>query len=97
MVVLNYYYYLILMDKKIYDQVAKELNIPNEVVEYAYKQFWFYIKNSIENLPLKEDLTIEQLMELRTNFNIPSLGKLYCLPNKILKMKENYDRTYKQR
>ena len=40
------------------------------------------IKTTIEALPLKEDLTEEEFSKLRTNFNIPSLGKLSCTLNK---------------
>ena len=64
------------------DNLARELNLPKEVIKQVYKSYWVFIKNHINNLPLKEELTKEQFNKLRTNFNIPYLGKLYC----------NYDR-----
>lgn len=59
-------------------QVSKELNISEEVVGEAYKSFFTFIRESISNLPLKEDLSEEEFNKLRTNFNIPALGKLHC-------------------
>ena len=59
-------------------KVSEDLGISKHVVESAYKSFWEYIRNSIQELPLKEDLTEEEFNKLKTNFNIPSLGKLYC-------------------
>lgn len=58
--------------------VANEVNLPYEVVNYAYKSYWEFIKNTIQELPLKSDITEEEFNKLRTNFNIPSLGKLNC-------------------
>nr|DAY45786.1 MAG TPA: DNA-binding protein [Crassvirales sp.] len=58
-------------------KVSKEVNLPETVVNNTYRAFWFYIKSHIESLPLKENLTEEEFLKLRTNFNLPSLGKLY--------------------
>ena len=63
------------MKKNIILSVSKNLGISPDVVEKAYKAYWVYIKTTIEALPLKEDLTEEKFLKLRTNFNIPSLGK----------------------
>ena len=59
------------------EEVSKNLNIPKEVVGAAYMSFWEYIRESIQSLPLKEDLTEEDFSKLKCNFNIPSIGKLY--------------------
>ena len=66
----------------LYKQVSNEMNIPIEVVELAYKSYWKFIRKTIQELPLKEDLSEEEFANLKTNFNIVSLGKLSC----------NYDR-----
>lgn len=60
------------------DQVANKLNIPVEVVKEAYESYWRYIRCTISELPLKEDLSEDEFNKLRTNFNIPSIGKLAC-------------------
>lgn len=72
----------------IVSELSKELDIPEEVVSYAYKSFYKFIRESIKQLPLKEDLTEEQFNELRTNFNIPALGKLHCTYDRYLGIKE---------
>mgnify|MGYP000488904576 FL=1 len=64
------------MKKDIILSVSKDLGISPDVVEKVYRAYWLYIKTTIEALPLKEDLTEEEFSKLRTNFNIPSLGKL---------------------
>lgn len=59
-------------------QVAKELNIPEEVVKAAYIASWKFIRETIRDIPLKTDMTEEEFSNYRTNFNLPSLGKFYC-------------------
>lgn len=76
---------------EIFEQVAKDLNIPlNEVVK-AYKSYWQFIRETIKPLPLKGDLTEEEFSKLRTNFNIPSLGKMYCTYEGIMNMKKYFE------
>lgn len=58
--------------------VAKELNIPEEVVRAAYISSWEFIKSIIREIPLKTDMTEEEFSKYKTNFNLPSLGKFYC-------------------
>ena len=71
------------MNKEIYNKVAKELSLPPKVIEEAYRSFWRFIKSKISELPLEEITTKEEFDNLRTNFNIPSLGKLSCTYEKI--------------
>ena len=71
-------------------KVSRELNLPKEVVDKAYKAYWLFIKNHIQSLPLKENLNEEDFAKLRTNFNIPSLGKLNCTYDRMLGMKKRY-------
>ena len=96
MVILNYYFYLLLRMKELYNKVAKEMNIPVEVVEFAYKSYWKFIRKTIQELPLKEDLSEEEFAKLKTNFNIVSLGKLSCNYDryKRLKLREKYKNEY---
>ena len=71
--------------------VSKELSIPVEVVERAYKSYWEFIKSTIQDLPLKEDLDEEEFSKLRTNFNIPSLGKLVCTFDRMKGVKKRFN------
>lgn len=69
-------------------KVSKELNIPIEVVDTAYKSYWVFIKKTIQSLPLKDDINEEEFAKLRTNFNIPSLGKLNCTFDRMMGVKK---------
>lgn len=64
--------------QEIIHKVSEDTGISVEVVDKAYKAFWSYIRNSVQELPLKEELTETEFLSLRPNFNIPSLGKLTC-------------------
>jgi hypothetical protein len=77
--------------KNLYKKVAEEMNIPVEVVEFAYKSYWKFIKDTIQELPLKEDLSEEEFAKLRTNFNIVSLGKLTCTYDRYKKKKKQLE------
>lgn len=71
-------------------QLSKELNLPPRVVDKVYKSYWKFIRDSIQGLPLKEDISEEEFQKLRTNFNIPSLGKLSCTYDGVKRVKERY-------
>lgn len=71
-------------------KVSKELGLPKEVVNKTYKAYWLFIKHHIQSLPLKENLNEGGFTELKTNFNIPSLGKLNCTYDRMLGIKKRY-------
>lgn len=77
--------------KDIITEVSKELDLPRKVVDKTYKAFWLYINKSIQQLPLKEDLSEEKFKELQTNFNVPSIGKLTCTYTRMLNMKKRFE------
>lgn len=82
---------------EIINQVSKELDIPVEVVDKAYRSSFEFIKNKIQSLPLKEDINEEEFSKLRTNFNIPSLGKLVCTFDRMVGVKKRFDYIKKLR
>ena len=71
-------------------QVSKELNLPFRVVDKAYRSYWKFIRDTIQELPLKEDISEEEFQQLRTNFNIPSLGKLSWTYDRVKRVKKRY-------
>lgn len=79
------------------DQVANKLNIPVEVVKEAYESYWGYIRCTISELPLKEDLSEDEFNKLRVNFNIPSLGKLAITWDRYKAIKSRYKYALKLR
>lgn len=75
----------------IYLKISQELDIPVEVVESAYIHSWKFIKEKIEELPLREELTEEQFNNLKLNFNLPSLGKLYLTYDKWVGVNKRFE------
>ena len=71
-------------------KVSQETDIPLEVVDTAYKSYWKFIKQTIQSLPLKDDISEEDFTKLRTNFNIPSLGKLTCTFDRMMGVKKRF-------
>lgn len=81
--------------KDIITKISEQVDLPEDTIHKVYKLYWNYIKHCIQNLPLKEDLNESEFKELRTNFNIPSLGKLTCTYNRYLKVKEKFKYIHK--
>ena len=71
-------------------KVSQEMGLPPEVVDTAYKSYWKFIKQTIQSLPLKDDISEEDFTKLRTNFNIPSLGKLTCTFDRVVGVKKRF-------
>lgn len=40
-------------------RISKELDLPIKVVDKTYKYYWKFIRDTIQSLPLKEDLSEE--------------------------------------
>lgn len=76
--------------EQIINTVARELQLPTELVNNTYKAYWQFIKQSVQELPLKDDLNDEEFSKLNTNFNIPSLGKLCCTIDKYKGVKKKF-------
>ena len=72
-------------------KVSQEMGLPPEVVDTAYKSYWKFIKQTIQSLPLKDDISEEDFTKLRTNFNVPSLGKLYVTWNRLIGCKKRFE------
>ena len=81
--------------QEVIEKVSIEKGLPKEVVLVAYRSYWEFIKKTIQELNLKEDITEEEFNQLRTNFNIPSIGKLYITWDKLIKVKKR--RLYLQK
>ena len=81
--------------QSIIEQVSTKHNLPKEVVLVAYRSYWEFIKKTIQELDLRDDMTEEEFNKLRTNFNIPSIGKLYITWDKLSNVKKR--RLYLQK
>lgn len=85
--------------KEILHKVSEDTGVDIEVVNKIYKSFWLYIKDSVQKLPLKEELTETEFLALKPNFNIPSLGKLTCTYDRYkgIKKKFNYIKLFREK
>lgn len=77
------------VDDKI-KEVSVTLNIPFEVAKKAYYSVWEFIKGKMASLPLKEEISEEEFKQLKTSFNIPSIGKLACTYDRYKSMHTYY-------
>ena len=75
--------------KQIIKQVAKELDLPEDLVRNTYKSYWKVIRQIIEsnNIKYSKDsiLTAKEFNSKQMNINIPSIGKLNCTYDKYQK------------
>ena len=72
-------------------KVSTELNLPEDLVRKTYSEYWSYIRNTIEDLPLKNNLTQTDFAELRTNINVPSLGEINCTYERYIGSKKRFN------
>lgn len=73
--------------KEIIVEISVRLNLPKGLVDKTYRAYWRAVREHIESLPLKEDLTDEEFLKLQPNVNIPSIGKLYVTLERYKAMK----------
>ena len=78
------------MKKEIILDVSRNLDISPDVIEKVYKAYWSFIKETIQALPLKDNLSEEEFSTLKTNFNVPSLGKLACTLDRYTRVKKRF-------
>ena len=75
--------------KQIIKQVAKELDLPEDLVRNTYKSYWKVIKQIIERNNIKSNdnliFTSDEFNNNVININVPSIGKLNCTYDKYLK------------
>lgn len=83
--------------KEIINKVSGDTNIPPDTVDKIYKAYWRYIRDTIQTLSLKDNLSEEEFSKLKPNFNIPSLGKLTCTYKRYLGVKERFNHIKKLR
>ena len=57
---------------------SEKLNISDDVIEIAYREYWNWVKDTLENVPVNEDMTEEEFTKMQTSINVPSLGKFYA-------------------
>lgn len=75
--------------QSIIDTLAEEMNIPKEVVTIVYRSQWEFIRNTLKTYPKFNNIdTEEEFNNYRTNFNIPSIGKIFTTWDKVQQKKK---------
>lgn len=64
-------------------KVAKDLNLPKEVVTVAYRSYFQMVKNVYKNIPFDTINSEEDLEKHRISVNMPFLGKFYTNYNRV--------------
>ena len=73
------------------EEIADKYGIDVEIVMEIIKSPYDFIQKKTKELDFKNDLTREEFDKMKTNFNIPGIGKLYAsfyLYNEIQKKKK---------
>ena len=55
---------------EIVKKVSEQTGIPKEIVDRTYRAYWKVIRKHITSLPLKEDLTDEEFMQIFFNDDV---------------------------
>jgi len=74
----------------IVSRVADSMGLSKKLVDRTYKAYWKAVKEYITTLPLKQDLSDEEFLQLRPNVNIPSIGKLYVTLDRYKTIKKKH-------
>jgi len=77
--------------KDIISKVSVDIGLSETMVDKIYKAYWRAVKEHIESLPLKRELTDEEFLSLQPNVNIPSIGKLYITLKRYRNKKKQYE------
>lgn len=72
-------------------ELAEKYNVDVDVIKKIIASPYNFIQHKTKELDFKDGLTREEFDKMKTNFNIPGLGKLYAsfyLYNEIQKKKK---------
>ena len=83
-------------DKIKIEKISQEMSIPKEVVIKAIESQYEFIRKKTKELYFDPNLTREEFDEMKTNFNIPCIGKLYASFYMYRKMNENARKRNKE-
>lgn len=78
---------------EIISKVAESTGLSYKLVDRTYKAYWRAVREYVSSLPLTDDLTDEELVKVRPNVNVPSLGKLYVAPDRYRRLKFHFAKT----
>ena len=83
-------------DKIKIEKISEEMSIPKEVVIKVIESQYEFIRKKTKELHFDPNLTREEFDAMKTNFNIPCIGKLYASFYMYRKMNENARKRKKE-
>lgn len=69
--------------EEVITKVAKDLNLPKEVVNVAYRSYFHMVRKVFREFPFDEINSEEDLNNHKISINMPFLGKFYTDFNRI--------------
>lgn len=75
------------MDNDLIKRVSENLSIDESIVKEVYNSYWLFIRETIKSLNLEHVNSIEGM---KTNFNIPSIGKLNLTEERLEGLRKRY-------
>ena len=73
-------------------RVADSMGLSKKLVDRTYKSYWKVVREHIVALPLKQNLSDEEFLQLRPNVNIPSIGKLFVTLDRYRAIKRHFEK-----
>lgn len=80
-----------MMYEDIISDAAHHLGYPKKFVDKVYRAYWRSVREYVSSLPLKQDLSDEEFLQLRPNVNVPSIGKLHVTLERYHGMKKRIE------
>lgn len=72
-------------------EVSKEFELPDDVIEVAYREYWNWVKDTLEKVPVNEPMSEEDFNNMQTSINVPSLGKFYATYSRCQFLNDKYN------
>lgn len=69
-------------------EVAQELGIEPKQAVQAYRRYWLWVKDTVEEMPLAST-SEEDFPNIRSSINIPNLGKIHASYNRVQRINKS--------
>lgn len=82
--------------KMLIHSIGLKYNLQDEVIRKIIASPYKFAKEKIKSLEINDDITEEEYNKLKTNFNFPSIGKLYSSFEVFVKYKKIKEKRWKK-
>lgn len=73
------------IQRELYSKIAIRHGITINKVQEIYSELFKYIKKEIESLDLRDMKSVDELQDLKVNFNLPGFSKMYMNKEQVIK------------